>query len=440
MRKISAALSAIVIALLCAAFLSQCGAAHASVTQSGGVWIVSDATGFAPVKDGQKNAARQEAQRMAYRDALEKAMGATVTGITEMENFAVTRDKVFSQTQGIVKGFDILSEKVDADGVLTIVAKCKVSATALDGVLGPAVLDTLGNPRVMILIDERINDKTPFISTTESEVQRIFEKAGYLLVDLSQAGALVNLDQARRMQDPQELAEVARTLKADVIITGRAYASAYGSAKVNGVTLYGVRASIQLKSVVTKTAYQLGSEAVEKKISDALNVEDGAIKGFQKAAPEAARSIVYKVAYSLVSNSLGGRTVNIKISNITFKKAQAIEEALGELAGKSGSVHQREFKDGVLEIDVVSEKTTQGVASFLSDNGVEVEGVTASTVNGRAGEGAGEPEKRQSAETPAAAPAEAPAKSGKFCGTGAFGAAGIILLAIGCAARRKRGA
>ena len=57
----------------------------------------------------------------------------------------------------------------DSDGLLHLSAVCDVAEAALDGVLGPAVIDALGNPRIMVLLDERIGDKPSFLSTAESE-------------------------------------------------------------------------------------------------------------------------------------------------------------------------------------------------------------------------------------------------------------------------------
>ncbi|MDR1376336.1 MAG: hypothetical protein LBJ22_02400, partial [Synergistaceae bacterium] len=102
----------------------------------------------------------------------------------------------------------------------------------------------------------------------------------------------------------------------------------------------------------------------------------------------ASKEIVHKIAYSLVSGSAGGVpgiTINVKIAGISFREAEALEGALRELAGKSGGVYEREYRDNVLQVDVVSEKTARAVASFLSENGISVESVTAQTISGRGG-------------------------------------------------------
>ena len=359
--------------------------AQAKVTLSSGMYIVDDAEGYATVVNGAKKAAREEARRMAYRDALEKALGACVAGITEMENFAVTRDKVFSKSQGIVKDFKVTEEFVDKDGVLNLKGVCKVSEKALDGTLGPDVIAMLGNPRIMILVDEKVGDTRPFISTTEAELMRIFEKAGYLLVDPDQAKVLLHLDPSQAFDDPIKLAETARTLRADIIIVGRAIAGAFAKQKKYGVTLYGVSGTVQLKAVLTKTAYQISSKTINQSTgkTPAQTIAGGADRCFKSAATTAAEEIVYKIAYNMASagSALGGITVNIKIADATFKDVERIEKLLGEFSGKNGDVFERSYKNNLLEIDLVSENTARKTASFLSEIGVEVDELTAQTID-----------------------------------------------------------
>ena len=357
--------------------------------QAAGKLITDEVEGYAPIVDGAKNKAREDAKRSVMREALEKALGAYVTGITEMKNFEVVKDKVFSQSQGIVKRMDILREWEDSDGVLHLFAVCDVAEAALDGVLGPAVIDALGNPRIMVLLDERIGDKPSFLSTAESEVLRVFEKAGYLLVDPTQAGTLKDIDlaAARSANDPEKLREIARDFQADVLIYGKAYASAYADQKISGVRIYGVRSTVQLKAVLSASAYQLGSDTYEEK-QKGTSLEDGAVKGLKPGASRAGKSLVNKIAYALISGSAGGipgRTVKIKLTGVAFKDVKALKEELSGIEGVTG-VYQRQFRKGELELDVVSDKTAEDLASILSDRGCEIDGVSGSLVEGRGAE------------------------------------------------------
>ena len=354
-----------------------------------GKLITVEVEGYAPIVDGAKNKAREDAKRSVMREALEKALGAYVTGITEMKNFEVVKDKVFSQSQGIVKRMDIQREWEDSDGLLHLSAVCDVAEAALDGVLGPAVIDALGNPRIMVLLDERIGDKPSFLSTAESEVLRVFEKAGYLLVDPTQAGTLKDIDlaAARSANDPEKLREIARDFQADVLIYGKAYASAYADQKISGVRIYGVRSTVQLKAVLSASAYQLGSDTYEEK-QKGTSLEDGAVKGLKPGASRAGKSLVNKIAYALISGSAGGipgRTVKIKLIGVAFKEAKALKEELSGIEGVTG-VYQRQFRKGELELDVVSDKTAEDLASILSDRGCEIDGVSGALVEGRGAE------------------------------------------------------
>ena len=144
---------------------------------------------------------------------------------------------------------------------------------------------------------------------------------------------------------------------------------------------------MQLKAVLTQTAYQVSSKTVSASTGKkpAQTVEGGAERCFKQAASIAAEQIVYKIAYNMASagSSLGGITVNIKIADASFKDVENIEEKLRELAGKSGEVFERSYNDNLLEIDLVSQNTARKTASFLSDIGVEIESLTQQTINGR---------------------------------------------------------
>jgi len=347
--------------------------------------ISVQAEGAAAIVNGNKDKARSEAKNQAYRDALEKGVGAMVQGLTEMKDFQVVKDKVFSQSQGLVKSFEITREWQE-DGIYYIEADCKVSAAALDGVLGPVVIDMLGNPRVMVLVDESIEGERPFLSTVEGEVLKVFEKAGYLLVDPGQSGSLdqKELDLARETGDVKKLQELARSFRADVLIYGKAQGVSFTQQKIEGVTLFGVRSQVQLKAVISQTGYVLGTEMIEKK-DKGTSPQDGAVKAFQAASPPAAKSLVHKVAYTLVSGqagSISGRTIKVVIENVTFAKLRKIKQ---DIEGANGvtAVYQRSFASQKAELDVVAEKTAEELAEDLEKMGIEITSLSSSTVEGK---------------------------------------------------------
>lgn len=344
--------------------------------------ISVNAEGVAPVIDGRKNEAREAAKRELMRNAVDAAIGSYVESVTKINNYQAVSDKVFSQAKGMVKRMDIDKEWVDENGMLHVTAKCEVSESNLDSVLGPAVIDALGNPRVMIMLEE---------GTARSQVQKIFEKAGYMIINQTQAQILkkIDLEAAYAANDYSKIRDVAKNFHADVLITGKANAVTVNTQSVYGQKLYAVSSTVQLEAVLSDTAQTIGSEefswrpASRKECS--LSHSEGAAKGLSICSSRAATSVVNKIAYALTAGTAGGvpgKTVKIIIKNIDYKAVRTLEEDLSALQGVNG-VYRRRFVNGnEIEIDVVSDKTADNIADFLSDRNFNITEVSATLVEG----------------------------------------------------------
>ena len=363
-------------------------AATGNAASSGGDAIEVEAYGEGAILNGDTTRARDEAKRSVYRDAVEKGIGAYVESVSEMKEFQVVKDRVFSQARGIVKDLKVTKEEVGSDDILRLHAKCTVSVAALDGVLGPAVIDALGNPRVMIVVDEAIDGQKPFLSTVEGTTLALFQKAGYLMVDQEQAMSLhkSEWDMAERTGDMDRLKELAKTFQADVIIHAKAQSVTYTTQHAAGQKLWGVRSQLQLKAVITQTGYVLGSEIPEVK-QIGVSAQDGAVKGLKIAAEKASSGLVNKVAYSLVSGSAGGvtgRVVKLFADGVSFADARRLKSALEETKGVT-AVYQRSFRNNKLELDVNTEGNAEDLAVRLEELGMSVTGVTAGTIEATPG-------------------------------------------------------
>ena len=344
--------------------------------------ISVNAEGVAPVIDGRKNEAREAAKRELMRNAVDAAIGSYVESVTKINNYQAVSDKVFSQAKGMVKRMDIDKEWVDENDILHVTAKCEVSEPNLDSVLGPAVIDALGNPRVMIILEE---------GTARSQVQKIFEKAGYMIINQTQAQILKNIDleAAHAANDYSKIRDVARNFHADVLITGKANAVTVNTQSVYGQKLYAVSSTVQLEAVLSDTAQTIGSEEFSwrpTKLKDcSLSQSEGAAKGLSTCSSRAAASIVNKIAYALTAGTAGGipgRTIKIIIKNIDYKAVRTLEEDLSALQGVNG-VYRRRFVNGnEIEIDVVSDKTADNIADFLSDRNFNITEVSSALVEG----------------------------------------------------------
>lgn len=355
----------------------------APASQESGRMITVSAEGVAPVADGRKADAREAARRELVRNALDAAVGSFVESVTRIENYKAVSDKIFSQSKGLVRNIAIKDEWVDDAGMYHVTAECKVSETKLDATLGPAVIDALGNPRIMIMLEQ---------GTAQNAVQKIFEKAGFMIINPSQAQLLkdIDLEAARTTGNYSAIRDAARNFRADVIIVGRAGASISSKQRVLGQTLYAVTSSVRLEAVLTDTAQTIGSEEFSwrpRRAADcSLSYGEGAARGLNWCANQAAASIVNKVAYGLTGSggatAIPGRTVKVIIRNIDYNTSRILKNDLALIQGVSG-VYQRRYVNGSeLELDVVSDKSADDIAGILSDKGFEITGVSGALVEG----------------------------------------------------------
>ena len=344
--------------------------------------IEVQAEGAAQVIDGRKAEARDAALLELNRDALQRAMGVFVSSITEMENYKVVRDHVFSQSYGLVQRVQIVNEWVDDYDMMHVSAVCKVAEKSLDGVLGPAVIRALGNPRVLIIIDD---------STVQSVVRQVFEKAGYMIINRERAERLQEIDEeyAKAMNDPAKWREYAKDVHADVLIMGTGSARQLMVLSRYKQKIYKVASNVRLEAVLADTSESIGFFDASWQPSSleqgSLSYSEGAGKGLNICANKVALDMVHKIAYALTegrANSLPGRTINVVFTDMDFGLFMKVKDKLLSTSGVS-SVENRRFSGGELQADVVIKKNTEYLAGLLYDMGFEITGMTGSSIEAR---------------------------------------------------------
>ena len=340
-----------------------------------GKLITVNAEGKAPVMAGNRAEAREAARRELARNALDISVGTYVESVTKMNNYELVSDKIFSQYKGLVKQMHVKEEWIDNEGFYHVTAECGISESNLDSALGPAVIDALGNPRIMIMIDN---------GTARNAVQKVFEKAGYMIINVPHAKVLGNIDLelARMKGDYGQITSAMKNFRADVLIMGSGGASVSTKQRILGQTIYAVNSSARIEAVLADTAQVIGSEGFSSR-QKAISYGEGAGKGISSCATKAANSIVYKIAYALSGQS-STRTVKVIIRNIDYSTARKLKDEFSFMQDISG-VYQRRYVNGnELELDILSSKSADDIAGLLSDRNYEVIGVTSAVVEASA--------------------------------------------------------
>ena len=341
--------------------------------------ITVEAEGVAPVVSDRRGEAKQAALHALRRDALDKAIGSFVSSVTKIENYKTVSDKVFAQANGLVKKVEVVREWVDENNMMHVVASCGVAKKAVDGGLGPAVIDALGNPRILILIDN---------PTVQGIVRQVFERAGYMIINRERAAQLqeIEADYARATNDPARWREVAKDMHAEVLIMGSGGSRQLMVQSIYGQKIYKVASSVRLEAVLADTSESIGFFDASWQPSSysqaSFSFSEGSGKGLTYCANKVATEMVNKIAYALTAGRAGsipGRTVNIHIVNMNFGAFRELKDKLLSIPGIN-SVEQRKFSNGELNADVVLDKNTEELAGILYDLGYEVTGMTGSTI------------------------------------------------------------
>ena len=193
------------------------------------------------------------------------------------------------------------------------------------------------------------------------------------------ARPVTNLEAFKALDDTAKLYDMARTLRADAIIIANSSAAAFATRKLYGTSFYGVSGSVELRAIITDTSQEISSGKFSASTGrrPAGSLGEGAARCLTPSANKAAGQIIYKIAAALVTGSSNNDiTINIKLSNVLFDDVARIESELRELAGRSGEIFERSYKDNLLEIVFTSKHTAREAASFLSGHGFTVTALT----------------------------------------------------------------
>ncbi len=132
--------------------------------------------------------ARDEALRDAYRMALEKA-GVNISAYTEMVDLVVIKDVVQANVEGYVKSWQIDGEGVRDDGLYFVTITAKVVTEAIkkdDKEALKLIINIMGNPRFIVLVDETNIEEEPPFSTLEATLTESLTDYGYHSIDPAQ--------------------------------------------------------------------------------------------------------------------------------------------------------------------------------------------------------------------------------------------------------------
>jgi hypothetical protein len=364
---------------------------------------VQEARGEAAVLNGDKPAAREKATEDALRRAVEMAVGARVSSVSEVQDFQTKMDQVMSHSSGFVKKYEVVKEGMDGD-VVQVTVRAQISSAALDKDLEAMglLMARKGMPRTMVLIAEQnIGQAAPRGAwmqggATVSADLRIAENT--ILDQLKNGGFRQLIDPGIATEKAASVGGItteinaaqARKLKsltgAEVILIGQVIALSRGDVSDLGPGWRSCTATLSGRAVNTDNGDILSTSETTQNAAqlDDLTCGKEAIK---KASKAFSQDMIRKIAARWSQDVSAGNEVHLTARKVaSFKLASDFRSALTQRVRGVKGVEQRSFASGTQELDLTLVGSTQQLAEELEAKKlgkftVRVVGLTANTVD-----------------------------------------------------------
>ena len=320
--------------------------------------------------NGESSISRQDAIRQAQRLAVEKAVGVFVLSETEIENFRLKKEKVFSHTEGYIIRFDVIEETKLRDLYrVRINAEVSLDKIKDDLVALKILLDSMERPK------NHGSDRgglpghgKPDMDIARTEISRMLGSKGFDLVDRAPPGQGESLEQ--KGQALSGNSTVARNLGleygARYVIVGKAVARNAGEA-YPGTGLQSIHAGIELQVIQTQTGSVLGSV-----VKNSVSAHISPVVGASKALKESAKKAVDEYLIDAISGSFqdflnNGAPIRLTVTGIKnfgdYKVLASNIQTLEKVASSKKEGWNRE--GGILVMGLHFKGTSEELATLL---------------------------------------------------------------------------
>ena len=159
----------------------------------GAVWasqpetVTKETTGEAAIVDGNRPKAEKEARDKALREAVEQVAGVMVSSDTLTANSQLVSDRIFANSAGYIKKYEVLSRREQA-GVIKVTVRAQVGTADLDRDLESVrgLIKRMGNRKLVIILQEQTIDPKGIVGSSgvlTTVLTDAFKQDGWTLLD-----------------------------------------------------------------------------------------------------------------------------------------------------------------------------------------------------------------------------------------------------------------
>lgn len=229
---------------------------------------------------------RDGAIQAALRSAVEECAGVSISSNTLVENYTTVSDKILTNASGYVSTYSVTSESSEF-GLVKVMVKADVSLGKLENDLSAQKLlyELHNRPRIMVVLDERMEDKEMHEKTATHKLEVYLLSRGFIVIEPEQ------FEKIRSAESEKDLASMSFREGADLIIRGEVSVGAPSPVQIYGTQFYSVPAQINARIVRSDNAQIITSKTKRIK-KNSRDGQSGAEFGLEVGGTELAQELV----------------------------------------------------------------------------------------------------------------------------------------------------
>lgn len=311
------------------------------------------------IADGQGKTL-QEAEKVAMRNSVEKAVGSLIHSKTTVSMNEVLTDEIYAISEGYVKNYTLLNKKVVSDGIYvraSVEVDTSPDSKLMNTLTRLKITDVnMRNARIAVYIPVISDYETQNYSLAETEVLKKLSAAGFQNIITSKEMETIGSQNYDVTDDSSEtMKEMADSVQADILVVGEAVCENVGDVGqfIDGenVGLLSGRVTVQAKVYMADTGQIIAVNDISGSGMDIT--EKGAM---QKALRQAGSEMGDYLSNHMMEYFSGNRQqMRVTVVADNMAQIQEIQQALSRVPGVQ-SVNCNEYSQG------------QGVISLIYDD------------------------------------------------------------------------
>jgi hypothetical protein len=334
---------------------------------------------------GKTAMARDEAINSALRNAVEQGVGTYISSETTVEQLTLVEDRIYSESRGYIKSYEILHEGVKEDIYqVRILAIVKMEQLADDLESIGLIIRKKQNPRVMVVVySEKVN--SPYWGVVqegnrnaENQIESSLMAKGFQLVDAGQVRRKKELEALLLQGNPSGASKMARDFGAEILVEANVRRDFVHQKKLFGRMMRFFSNEIRLKALETDTAKLVFSGYRTRPHSGAQ-----AFEPLEEATSELVDEMVEGILEQWRKDVFQAGSYQLNLSDASFKDISMFREGLQQIRGLS-DVQLRSFQSGIALLEVKYRGPLEELVekiSNMNNPSMEIVGFQSNTVD-----------------------------------------------------------